>query len=259
MSESDTSVEDIGELPNPAAPRARAGASNHAQQEVEDIAMVVTAEERKTMQRAAVYARDKKMDPPPRDWEWKTEVLQADGATAVDLAFARIRSKALGATLPASAGGGGEGGEDVAASFATFHLQRREFIYWEGDDVMEMCKKLATCDVVAMDLEWRQVASAHRPRPGMHACSWALAESSASLEHLQLHGDSVAREQAAQQPRACMYCLSVRTYARFLRIRFLLAPCAHTCNRPSPHGLVVTTDLRGAAALFPLPLSHSVA
>ena len=85
MSDAESNLDEISQLPFPAIPRAPRGRTSSDGQHLDGVNAPLTADERNIIQRASVFARDKKFDPPPRDWEWNTQVLQADGATAVDV------------------------------------------------------------------------------------------------------------------------------------------------------------------------------
>ena len=78
MSDAESNLDEISQLPFPAIPRAPRGRTSSDGQHLDGVNAPLTADERNIIQRASVFARDKKFDPPPRDWEWNTQVLQAD-------------------------------------------------------------------------------------------------------------------------------------------------------------------------------------
>ena len=123
----------------------------------------LSAQERNALKQAAEASRSKLLPPPPSDWQWDVKVLQADGASAQDIALSRIRSGALtGAASSASAGGPAS----TADSGWLWGVASRKVSYWSGSNIDGLCNHLANADVLAVDAEWLVQASAARPRPG---------------------------------------------------------------------------------------------
>ena len=116
------------------------------------------AKAREAAEKAAAAKRGMTMSPPPADWEWQIDVLQADGATAVDNAVAQVF--------------GGKPVGSVAAPVVvpTFTTTRAEVEYWSGEPLDELCDAIADdAAYVALDAEWLIAASQARPRPGLLA------------------------------------------------------------------------------------------
>ena len=109
---------------------------------------------RAALQKAAAAARSKKLPPPTLGWRWEPAVLQADGATAVDLAAAKVFAYDDSTAV------------DAAGALNNFTLRENSVEYWKGAALDELCEVLMAAKVLSLDLEWLQHASSQRPRPG---------------------------------------------------------------------------------------------